>query len=187
MIKRLGAFVLDFLQVIVFAVAIFLFVYLLILQPHKIKGDSMVPSFLNGDFLLTDKVTYRFNEPKRGDVIVFKAPPDDRDEFIKRIVGLPGEEIVILDGIIYVNGKALGENYIPTGTKTNAGSFASNGKRLIVPENSYFVLGDNRPHSFDSRAVGFIAKDKITGRAWFLYWPIDKLGTIEKVRYSLQN
>jgi len=95
MLGRFGAFFLDILQVVVFAVAIFLFVYLLLLQPHKIKGSSMFPNFADGEFLLTDKVTYRFGEPKRGDVVVFKAPPNDREEFIKRIIGLPNDKIFV--------------------------------------------------------------------------------------------
>src|SRR3989337_1808456 len=97
-IKRLGAFFLDVLEVIVFAVAIFLFLYLLVLQPHKIKGASMEPNFPNGEYLLTDKVTYRFREPERGDVIVFEAPGTNGEEFIKRIIGLPGEQISLHNG-----------------------------------------------------------------------------------------
>ena len=105
----LGTFLLDILQVVVFAVAIFLFVYLLILQPHKIKGQSMDPTFKDGEFLLTDKVTYRFGEPKRGDVVVFKAPPDDHDEYIKRIIGLPGDNVKVEGGRGYINQVALPE------------------------------------------------------------------------------
>lgn len=93
--QRLGSFFLDILQVVVFAVSIFLFVYLLILQPHKIKGASMEPNFHDGEFLLTDKLSYRFGNPGRGDVVVFKAPPDDHDEFIKRIIGLPGDLVMV--------------------------------------------------------------------------------------------
>ena len=87
LLKRLTAFFLDITEVVVFAIAIFLFVYLLILQPHKIKGDSMVPNFLDGEYLLTDKITYRIREPARGDVVVFEAPGAGGDEFIKRIIG----------------------------------------------------------------------------------------------------
>ncbi|KKS97552.1 MAG: Signal peptidase I [Candidatus Woesebacteria bacterium GW2011_GWB1_43_14] len=105
MLGRIGTFFLDFLEVIVFAVAIFLFFYLLILQPHKIKGDSMQPNYPNAEFLLTDKVTYRFKEPARGDVIVFEAPTENGEEFIKRIMGLPGETVMIKDGLFWVNGR----------------------------------------------------------------------------------
>jgi signal peptidase I len=98
MLKKLGAFFLDIIEVVVFAVAIFLFVYLLILQPHKIKGDSMQPNFPDGEFLLADKITYRLREPKRGDVIVFQAPVAPDEEYIKRIIGLPGESVKVLSG-----------------------------------------------------------------------------------------
>jgi len=114
MFRRLGAFFLDILEVIVFAVAIFLFIYLLVLQPHKIKGASMDPNFFDGEYLLTDKVTYRFGEPKRGDVIVFKAPTGNGDEFIKRIIGLPGEKVSVKSGKMYINEKVLEEKVFYT-------------------------------------------------------------------------
>src|SRR3989338_5015262 len=179
MLGRLGAFFLDILQVIVFAVAIFLFVYLLLLQPHKIKGSSMYHNFEDVEFLLTDKITYRFNEPKRGDVVVFKSPPDDRDEFIKRIIGLPGDKVLISGGKVYLNEKVLEENYLEETVYTSPGRFLAENQALEVPTDSYLVLGDNRPYSSDSRAWGFIEKSKITGRAWLVYWPIKKAGIIK--------
>src|SRR3989337_4243279 len=96
--RRLGAFFLDIIEVVVFAIAIFLFLYLLVLQPHKIKGASMEPNFPNGEYLLTDKVTYRFREPERGDVIVFEAPGTNGEEFIQRILGLPGDKVSLREG-----------------------------------------------------------------------------------------
>lgn len=185
MLRRLGAFFLDILEVIVFAVAIFLFIYLLVLQPHKIKGSSMHPNFPDGEYLLTDKVTYRFGEPKRGDVIVFKAPTNEGEEFIKRIIGLPGEKVSVKNSVIYINGSPLNEGYIGGNVVTSAGNFLQEGGEVIVPEEEYFVLGDNRSHSSDSRTWGFVAKKKITGRAWLIYWPIKSAGVIEKVKYNL--
>ena len=181
MIRRLSSFILDILQVIVFAVAIFLFIYLLILQPHKIHGQSMVPSFQDGEFLLTDKLSYRFNDPQRGDVVVFKAPPDGKDEFIKRIIATPTDRIMIKEGGVVLNGRKLIEPYLSPGETTQPSSFATEGKELLVPENSYFVMGDNRGHSYDSRSFGFVTRDKITGKAWFIYWPPAETGTVEKV------
>lgn len=183
-LSLVGAFLLDILQVIVFAVAIFLFVYLLVLQPHKIKGESMHPNFLNGEFLLTDKVTYRFGDPKRGDVIVFKAPPDDKDEYIKRILGLPGDTVMVKGGKVYVNGNMMDESkYLDASVITSPGSFAREGESLVVPQNQYFVLGDNRPHSLDSRNLGTIKREKITGRAWIVYWPAPKAGIVPAISY----
>lgn len=183
MIKRLGAFFIDILQVVVFAVAIFLFIYLLILQPHKIKGESMYPSFLDGEFLLTDKVTYRFREPARGDVIVFKAPVNENDEYIKRIIGIPGDKVVVKNGFVYLNGTMLTETYLAKGTFSASGRFIKEGEEYTVPAGSYFVLGDNRSHSSDSRAWGFVTKAEITGRAWLVYWPPEKAGTIPTVTF----
>lgn len=184
MFRRAGAFLLDILQVVVFAVAIFLFVYLLILQPHKIKGQSMEPNFHDAEFLLTDKVTYRFNEPERGDVIVFKAPPDGKEEFIKRIIGLPGEKISVKGGSIYINDQRLDEPYLED-KSTLGGNFLSEGQEYTVKPDEYFVLGDNRDHSFDSRFFGPIGRDKITGRAWLIYWPPQIAGTVGHPSYSL--
>src|SRR3989304_10166262 len=153
-LKRLGTFFLDFLEIIVFAVAIFLFFYLLILQPHKIKGDSMQPNYPDGEYLLTDKVTYRFREPKRGDVIVFEAPGSNGEEFIKRIIGLPGERISLNNGKVYINSSILSEIYLPETYQTNGSSFLSDNKEVIVPDGNYFVMGDNRGASYDSRSWG---------------------------------
>ena len=182
-IKRLGAFFLDILQVIVFAVSIFLFIYLLVMQPHKIKGSSMEPDFHDMEYLLTDKVTYRFGEPKRGDVIVFKSPPDYKDEFIKRIIGLPGDRVMIRNGRVYVNGQVINEPYLMPNQYTSAGTIAIEGQELTVPPNNFFVLGDNRDHSFDGRNFGFIDKSKITGRAWLVYWPPQFAGVVKGASY----
>src|SRR3972149_6367232 len=183
LLKRLTAFFLDITEVVVFAIAIFLFVYLLILQPHKIKGASMEPNFPNGEYLLTDKVTYRLREPLRGDVIVFEAPGTNGEEFIKRIIGLPGEKVKVEGGSVFINGKKLGETYLGEALYTSPGAFLKDGQEFSVPDGNYLVMGDNRPFSSDSRTWGLVLKDKITGRAWLIYWPINKMGVVEKVIY----
>lgn len=181
--KKLASFFLEILQVVVFAISIFLFIYLLVMQPHKIKGDSMEPNFHNAEYLLTDKVSYRFKDPQRGDVVVFKAPPDFKEEYIKRIIGLPGDEILIKDGIVFVNNSPLNEPYIPEDFYNTTGRFITEGETKIVPDGQYFVMGDNREHSFDSRNLGFIEFNKITGRAWVIYWPPSKAGTVKRPTY----
>ena len=182
---KVGKFFFDTIQVIVFALSIFAFIYLLILQPHKINGQSMMPNFPNGEFLLTDKVTYRYKEPERGDVVIFKPPTNKEEEFIKRIIGLPGDSISLNNGKIFVNGSLLQEDYIDGRIYTSGGSFLREGTAVIVPEESYFVAGDNRPHSSDSREWGTISKDAITGRAWLVYWPISNAGTVESPSYNI--
>ena len=184
-LKRLGLFFLDILEVVVFAVAIFLFVYLLVMQPHKIKGASMEPNFPDGEYLLTDKITRRVREPARGDVVVFKAPGANGEEFIKRIIGLPAEKIAIDNGKIYINDKLLEESYIGSNIRTAPGIFLQNQPDVEVPLNHYFVLGDNRPSSSDSRTWGFISKEDITGRAWFIYWPVSSIGVVKAVEYNV--
>jgi signal peptidase I len=181
--QRLGAFFLDIIEVVVFAIAIFLFIYLLVMQPHRIKGSSMEPNFHDGEYLLSDKITYRLREPQRGDVIVFEAPGASGDEFIKRIIGLPGDKVSVKDGRVYLNAEMLNEIYIPTTTVTGGGSFLREGSEVTVPDNFFFVLGDNRSFSSDSRAWGFVSKTKITGRAWFIYWPPEKFGTVHAAQY----
>lgn len=143
----------------------------------------MEPNFVNGEYLLTDKLSYRFGDPERGDIIVFKAPPTYKDEFIKRIVGLPGEQVSVVSGKVLVNGKTISEEYLPNSFYTTAGKFATEGKTITISSDNYFVLGDNRSHSLDSRNFGLITRDKITGRAWVVYWPPAKAGTIEAPEY----
>lgn len=175
MFAKLGAFFMDILEVIVLAVGIFLIVYLLILRPHKIKGQSMHPNFPDGEYLLTEKVSYYRNDPQRGDVVVFK-PPISEDEFIKRIIGLPGDTVMVLNGKVFVNYKELKEDYIKI--DTNPSSFLSDGEKYTVPSGNYFVMGDNRPHSSDSRAWGPITKKVITGKAWLIYYPFNLGGFV---------
>lgn len=171
-------------EVVVFAIAIFLFVYLLILQPHKIKGSSMVPNFLDGEYLLTEKISYRLRTPKRGEVIVFEAPGAKSDEFIKRIIALPGEEISLKGGKVYINGRELKEDYLPPNLVTLGGEFLKEGESKIVPQDSYFVMGDNRFASSDSRTWGFVPRSAITGRVWIIYWPFSKAGLVTEASYS---
>jgi signal peptidase I len=180
MFNKLGAFFMDILEVIVLAVGIFLIVYLLILRPHKIKGQSMHPNFPDAEYLLTQKVTYYREDPKRGDVVVFK-PPISEDEFIKRVIGLPGETVAVVNGKVFVNDKELKEDYIKV--ETSGGDFLREGTKYTVPAGNYFVMGDNRPHSSDSRAWGPITKKAISGKAWLIYWPLNLAGFVTTPDY----
>lgn len=182
MFKRLGAFFLDVLEVVVFAIGIFFFVYLLIMRPHKIKGQSMHPNFPDSEYLLTQKVSYYTGSPQRGDVIVFQPPISDEDEFIKRIIGLPGEKVSVKGGKVYINGILLKESYL-TDVYTADGNFLSEGEEFTVPDGQYFVMGDNRPHSSDSRSWGPITKKEISGKAWLIYWPPKLSGFVDKISY----
>jgi signal peptidase I len=187
MFKRLGAFFLDVFEVIVFAIGIFFFIYLLVMRPHKIDGQSMMPNFPNDEFLLTEKVSYYFRTPERGDVVVFTPPVSNLDEYIKRVVGLPGENIMIKAGSIYINGQILNEPYIADTMSTNPGAFLQEGEEFKIPEGQYFVMGDNRPNSSDSRYWGPITKKVMSGRAWVIYWPAKLAGSVVKPIYTLDK
>jgi len=187
MFKRLGAFFFDILEVVVFAIGIFFFVYLLIMRPHKIKGQSMHPNYPDAEYLLTQKVSYYLERPKRGDVIVFTPPISQDDEFIKRIIALPGEKVKVANGKVFINDEELKEAYLDSSVYTSGSSFLVEGEEYTVPEGDWFVMGDNRPHSSDSRSWGPITKKEISGKAWLIYWRGDmnfsKLGFVGKINY----
>jgi signal peptidase I len=172
----------DIVETVIIALVIFLVVYIFLVQPHRVSGDSMKPNFLDGELILTDKISYRIDQPKRGDVIVFKAPVDQSKDFIKRIIGLPGEKIEIKAGEIYINDKKLNEPYFSDAKLAETGTHYET-TSITVPERHYYVFGDNRLASFDSREWGPLPKENIVGRAWLIYWPINKIKFIRHVQY----
>lgn len=140
----------------------------------QVRGDSMYPTLSDGDNLIVDKLTYRFSDPKRYDIIVFPFQYQEDTFYIKRVIGLPGETVQIREGSIYINGRALEEDY---GYETiNNPGLAS--EPVTLGEDEYFVLGDNRNNSADSRepSVGNISRDDIIGRAIFRIWPASEIG-----------
>jgi len=171
----------DFLETITVAASIFIVVYLFLVQPHEVRGSSMEPSFFNKEYILTDKFSYRLSNPERGDVIIFQAPTKDNVDFIKRVIGLPEERVKIQNGKVYINDNAIKENYL--NDPTSYGAFMKENKEIILNENEYFVMGDNRPASSDSRDFGPIKKNSIKGKARIIYWPFTKAGIIEGVQY----
>jgi signal peptidase I len=178
----IGRFILDFIETIVTALVLFVIIYLFLFQPHQVKGSSMQPNFENGEYLLTNKITYRFNQPQRGDIVIFKAPPKQEYDYIKRIIGLPGDQVSLQKGKLFINGSLLDEtSYLPQDTFTSEGHFLPEGKEITVPEKQYFVVGDNRLHSSDSRDWGYIMTGDIVGKAWLRYWPADKFGFIPTI------
>jgi signal peptidase I len=188
-LKIVGGFFLDIIETVVVALSIFLIVYLFVMQPHQVNGQSMFPNFENGEYLLTDKISYRFNNPERGDIVVFKAPdlaqcPQGAGcDFIKRIIGLPGDIVEVKPDGVYVNNTRLPEAYIPVSVETRPMQFTQNGA-VVVPPNMYFVMGDNRPHSSDSRAWGPVPFTNIVGKVFFRYWPPSRVGTLSHGEYT---
>ena len=179
----------DTIQAVVFVASIFILLYLFVAQPNQINGNSMLPNFKNKELLLTDKLTYHLREPIRGEVVVFKAPPseacaEDECEYIKRVIALPGERIMLKGNNVYINSQQLRESYLSQSSITQAGSYIVADKETIIPADQYILMGDNRPHSRDSREFGPIKKKMIVGRAFFVYWPVEQLGLIPKTTYA---
>lgn len=195
MLSKLWGFFLDIGEVIVFAIGIFFFVYLLIMRPHKIDGQSMEPNYPNAEYLLTEKVSYYLHAPQRGDVVVLRPPVvvSEGSEFIKRIIGLPHETVRVENGRVFINGKLLNEPYIASDVLTFGGTYLQDGQDYVVPANQYFLMGDNREHSSDSRFWGPVPLnltpntdlEGINGRAWIIYWPVNKVGITKLPNYTL--
>ena len=145
-------------------------------QRTKVSGDSMQATLQDGDNLIVDKISYRFRDPKRFEIIVFPYRYAEDTYYIKRILGLPGETVQIIDGYVYINGEQLDENY-GLEVMNNAGNAAS---PITLGEDEYFVLGDNRNRSADSResSVGVLHRDELIGRAWVRIWPLKSIGVV---------
>lgn len=178
----------DILQTLLIALAIFLVIYVLLFRPFQVNGQSMFPTFHNGQYVLTNLIGYeevfglkfKFGTPKRGDVIVFVSPTNEEKDYIKRIIGLPGDTISLNNGDVYVNSKKFDENrYLSPEIKTYGQNFLHEGESVIVPKNEYFVMGDNRPFSSDSRDFGFVKKDAIIGLSSVVYWPVTDFKVIK--------
>jgi len=184
-LRQLWAFFLDFLETIVVSLAIFAVVYLFLFQPHQVEGRSMMPNFHNGEYILTDKISYRIHEPKRGDVVVFHSPQDARVDFIKRIIGVPGDTVEVKQGHVYLNNQKLEEAFINDPGKVAQGRYLREGVVSEVPVGQYIVMGDNRLHSSDSREWGLVSAESIVGRAFFRYWPIPVFGVIPTTESEL--
>ena len=184
-LRQVWAFILDFIETIVVSLAIFAVVYLFLFQPHQVDGRSMEPNFHDKEYILTDKISYRFGEPKRSDVVVFHSPQDERIDFIKRIIGVPGDSLQIKGGYLYINGTKIEENYINDPGQVAQGRFLKEGAKVDVPAGQFFVMGDNRLHSSDSREWGFVTRDEIVGRAFFRYWPVAQFGVLQTTEEDL--
>jgi signal peptidase I len=187
-----GRLVRDLVEIGIFALLLFIGLRLVV-QNFRVEGSSMEGTLHNGQLILVNKAAYfkvnldfldfiplvnfddsphyLFGGPRRGDVIVFRFPSQPDRDFIKRVIAVPGEQVEIRDGLVFINGKALDEKYIPDRTEHDFGP-------ELVPDGQYFVLGDNRNNSYDSRSWGFVPKANIIGRAWVSYWPFNSFGFV---------
>jgi len=179
----IGSFIYSFVETVVIALVIAVVLYLFLMTPHEVLGNSMHPTYKNGEYLMANKVLYRFSEPRRGDVIIFKY--SETQDFIKRIIGVPGDSLTIKDGKILINGNQLDEGaYLADTVYTNGGATVAEGQTITIGENEYFVCGDNRPHSSDSRTFGSISKDRIKAKAWIVYLPLSEFRIVTHEKYE---
>ncbi|MBU2539638.1 signal peptidase I [Patescibacteria group bacterium] len=181
--KKLFSFIWEISKIFVIALVIVVPIRYFLFQPFIVKGDSMLPNFNSGDYLIIDEISYRFGNPERGDVIVFKYPKNPIHKFIKRIIGLPGETVEIKDGqpaIYDKNGQKQTINEISyiSDPKSTYGNL-----QIVLGENEYFVLGDNRPYSSDSRAWGAVPRQNIIGKVFIRVFPLASLSKIPNPAY----
>jgi signal peptidase I len=159
---------------IFFAFAIAIFIVIFVIQPVKVEGTSMLPRLVDQERIFVNRFIYRFADIQRGDVVVFWYPRDRTKSFIKRVLGVPGDDVEIRHGSLYVNGRRIDEPYLKPEFRDHE-SF----RREIVPPGHYFVLGDHRNSSNDSRNWGYVSRELIYGKAVFRYWPMSRVGLVE--------
>jgi signal peptidase I len=180
-----GLFLLELVKVAVLAGITIAMVRYFLFKPFYVKGASMAPNFLDKEYLIIDELSYRFRPVRRGEIIVFKYPENPKEYFLKRVVGLPGERIKIAEGqiTIYNNerpeGVVLDEPYLPKDLPTV-------GERItVLNKNQFFVLGDNRPNSFDSRRFGAVDRSLVVGRVFFRGWPFNRVEIISEPKLNI--
>ncbi len=179
--RKYFGFVWELVKIVLIALVIVLPIRYFLFQPFIVKGDSMVPNFHSGDYLIVDEISYRLADPQRGDVIVFNYPKDTRERFIKRVIGLPGETVIVAGGQVKIikdnQTTVLDETYLPADLKTYGDT------NITLSQGEYFVMGDNREYSFDSRAWGVVPRKDIIGRAFMRVFPLAALSQIPHFSY----
>lgn len=180
----------EYSEALIIALLLAMIIRTFFIQAFKIPSGSMLDTLLIGDHLLVSKITYgvkvpftdnflvSFSEPQHEDIIVFEFPEDPSKDFIKRVIGMPGDTIEIRDKVVYRNGQKLDEPYVQHTDPSIRNGPRDNKEPFTVPEDKYFVMGDNRDESYDSRFWGFVDKGKIKGKAWILYWSWQGIGDI---------
>jgi signal peptidase I len=186
--RRVLAFILDLVKIVLISLAIIVPVRYFLNQPFYVKGASMEPSFYDHEYLIIDEISYRFRAVERGDIVVFKYPKDPAQFFIKRVIGLPGDKVEVKDGFVFIytnngaNKYLLDENqYLPATVKTNGE------KMWTLGTDEFYVLGDNREHSLDSRYFGPVPRANLIGRVWLRGWPLNRLSGFTGVDYPQFN
>lgn len=179
---NVGNFIFNSIEAVILAAAVAIVLYLFLLTPHEVVGLSMYPNFNSGQLLLANKVIYKLQEPKRGDVIIFSHSPTQ--DYIKRIIGVPGDTVSVRDGKLILNGDVLDESeYLSSTIYTRGVQYLQEGETITVKEGELFVCGDNREHSSDSRDFGPIKNDQVKGKAWIVFWPFSDFKLVKHANY----
>lgn len=179
-----ASFFLEVVEAVLISSAIIIPIRYFLIQPFYVKGASMEPNFYDHEYLIIDELTYRFRDPVRGEIVVFRYPKDPDQFFIKRVIAFPGETVEITGGKVMLytaehpNGVLLEEEYLN-------GEYTNGQKRVTLAQDEYYVLGDNRDSSLDSRSFGPIDRDDIIGRVWVRGLPLSRIGTFESPQYNL--
>lgn len=182
-LAMVGLFFLELIKVATIAGVTIVLIRHFLFKPFTVKGESMEPTFKGSEYLIIDELTYRFREPIRGEVVVFKAPVGQGEHYLKRVIGLPGERISVKDNKVIVyndkhpQGVVVKEAYLVEETPGDV--------TITLGEDQYFVMGDNRDASYDSRRFGPVSKDSILGRTFLRGWPLDRVSTFDHPEYNL--
>jgi signal peptidase I len=178
----------ELAEVVVLAVILYFGISFAVQAVH-VEGLSMWATLDDNDYLIANKIDYRLHDPQRGDIIILRPPTDNSKDFIKRVIALPGERVWIRSGFVYINGRKLDEPYLPEAwiAFTDWPGNNPSGQGQVMGPNQYFVMGDNRNRSQDSRIFGPITRDRIDGRAWFRIWPLDHFGGIYSQKPILES
>ena len=184
-LAAVGLFFLELVKIALLALVTILLIRYYLFKPFYVKGASMEPNFYEKEYLIIDEITYRLRSPERGEVVVFRYPENPKEYFLKRIIGLPGETVKVSEGRVYIynqehpEGVQISETYLDT-SEVTVGE-----KITVLGKSQYFMLGDNRDNSYDSRRFGPVDKNLIVGRTWFRGWPLNLMQILENPRFSI--
>ncbi len=187
MIRNFFLYVFELIKMVVIALVIIIPIRYFLIQPFYVKGASMEPNFFDKEYLIINEISYRFETPKRGDIVVFRYPRDPQEYFIKRVIGLPGEKVQIKNGEIWIynqekpNGARLPEPYLADSVKT----YALSEEIIPLTKDEYFVLGDNRNSSKDSRSFGPVNKSFLIGKVMLRGWPFNRVNLFGEQVYNI--
>jgi signal peptidase I len=178
--ERLKREIREWGESIVIAFILAMIIRTFVVQAFKIPSGSMRPTFMEGDRILVSKFIYKFKEPQIGNIVVFKYPEDKRKDFVKRMIAVGGQTVEIKEGDIYINGKLVMDPQVVKDVYYyNRGDYGQMDQVINVPRDSYYVLGDNSGSSRDSRYWGFVPKKNLLGKAFFIYWPLNRIRVIK--------